>query len=444
MNENISMPYSAEAECAVLGAVLFDPSQITLVAENLPENGSFYIEANGAIYSAMLELFRKGVPIDPVTLKDQLVKNGTFDAIGGISYIADMLQAVVTTANLPYYIKVVSDKSMLRKLIRACGEITTNCVGETHEVDYVLDNAEQKIFDIVQKRSENGIVKVGEIIPSAMERIQELSKRQEKVTGISTGLRDLDIKLSGLQNSDLVLIAARPAMGKSSLALNIGQYAAIHKNVPTAYFTLEMSKEQIVTRMLCSEALVDNSRIKSGELDRKDWENLFNASKLMVDAPFFIDDNSAASINDIRATCKRLKMKENLGLIIIDYLQLMEGTRNESRQQEVSDISRALKIMAKELNVPVIALSQLSRATDQRTDHRPNLSDLRESGAIEQDADIVMFIYRDEVYNPDTEDKNIAECIIRKHRNGETGTVKMCWLGRYTRFCDMEQTADGY
>lgn len=442
MNENISMPYSAEAESAVLGAVLFDPSQITTVAESLPEEGSFYISANANIYSAMIELFRKGTPIDPVTLKDQLVKNGTYEAIGGLSYITTMLDAVYTTANLSYYLKVVSDKATLRKLINACVRVTKNCVEEKDEVEHIMDLAEQEIFDLMKKRSESGTVKVSEVIPVAMERIQELSKKHEQVTGISTGLRDLDIKLSGLHNSDFVLIAARPAMGKSSLALNIGQYAAVHKKVPTAYFTLEMSKEQIVTRMLCSEALVDNNRIKTGDLDRKDWENLFHASELMIDAPFFIDDNASASINDIRAICKRLKLKENLGLVIIDYLQLMEGSRNESRQQEVSDISRALKIMAKELDVPVIALSQLSRATDQRTDHRPNLSDLRESGSIEQDADIVMFIYRDEVYNPDTEDKNVAECIVKKHRNGETGTVKMCWLGRYTRFCDMEQTAD--
>ena len=327
MNENISMPYSAEAESAVLGAVLFDPSQITTVAENLPEDGSFYINANACVYSAMLELFRKGTPIDPVTLKDQLVKNGTFEAIGGLSYLTTMLDAVYTTANLSYYLKVVSDKAMLRKLINACGRVTKNCVEEKEEVEHIMDLAEQEIFDLMKKRSESGTVRVSEVIPVAMDRIQELSKRQEQVTGISTGLRDLDVKLSGLHNSDFVLIAARPAMGKSSLALNIGQYAAVHKKVPTAYFTLEMSKEQIVTRMLCSEALVDNSRIKTGELDRKDWENLFGASKLMMDAPFFVDDNASASVSEIRAKCKRLKLKENLGLVIIDYLQLMQSDR---------------------------------------------------------------------------------------------------------------------
>ncbi len=439
MNENMTIPYSAEAESSVLGAVLFDPEQIVNVAETLSDENCFYIEANRAVYSAMLSLFRMGRPIDVVTLKEQLERDGKLDAIGGLSYIVSLADSVPTSANIKYYISIVSDKFYLRRLIHACERITKNCVEEKSELPVIMDNAEQEIFDIMQKRSENGLVRVGEIIPGAMNTIQELSKQKKKVTGISTGLRDLDALLSGLHNSDMVLIAARPAMGKSSLALNIGQYASVHKGVPTAYFTLEMSKEQIVTRMLCTEALIDSNKIKVGDLDQYDWEKLFKATNLMMDSPFYIDDTASISINEIRAKCKRLKLKEGLGLVIIDYLQLMEGRRSESRQQEVSDISRALKIMAKELDVPVVALSQLSRAPDQRTDHRPNLSDLRESGSIEQDADVVMFIYRDEVYNEETEEKNIAECIVRKHRNGETGTVKMCWLGQFTKFCDLEK-----
>lgn len=434
-----TVPYSAEAESSVLGAVLFDPGQITVVAESLPSPDAFYIESNKIVYSAMLELFGFGKPIDPVTLKQQLVSDGKFEAIGGMSYIIELAQIVPTASNLEYYVKIVQDKFSLRRLIHACGKITKNCVEEAGEVEKIMDNAEQEIFDIMQHRSEQGLMKVGALIPEAMNHIQQLSQKNETVTGISTGLKDLDIILSGLHDSDLVLIAARPAMGKSSLALNIGQYAAVHEHVPTAYFTLEMSGEQVVTRMLCSEALVDSNRVKTGNLDRYDWEKLFNATREMMDAPFFIDDKANASINEIRSKCKRLKLKENLGLVIIDYLQLMEGSRKESRQQEVSDISRGLKIMAKELNVPVIALSQLSRGVENRTDKRPNLSDLRESGAIEQDADIVMFIHRE---TDDEEKQNQAEILIRKHRNGSTGSVNVCWLGQYTRFCNLEKQQD--
>ena len=441
--EGVTVPYSAEAEASVLGSVLFDPQQITIVAENLINPDFFYIGANKAVYSAMLKLFSQGKPIDAVTLKQQLVQDGSFETIGGMSYIIELAEVVPTTANLEYYIKIVQDKSYLRRLIAACGKITKNCVEEAGETEKIMDSAEQAIFDIMQHRSEKGLTKVGALIPEAMNHIQLLSQKNEAVTGISTGLKDLDIILSGLHDSDLVLIAARPAMGKSSLALNIGQYAAVHEHIPTAYFTLEMSGEQVVTRMLCSEALVDSNRVKTGNLDRYDWEKLFNATKEMMDAPFFIDDKANATINEIRSKCKRLKLKENLGLVIIDYLQLMEGGgKKNSRQEEVSAISRGLKILAKELDVPVIALSQLSRGVESRTDKRPNLSDLRESGAIEQDADIVMFIHRE---TDDEEKQNQAEILIRKHRNGSTGTVNVCWLGQYTRFCNLEkQQNDGF
>lgn len=440
--DNMTVPYSAEAEASVLGSVMFNPQQITVVAEKLKSSDAFYIEANKAVYSAMLSLFSYGKPIDAVTLKQQLETDGKFEAIGGMNYIIDITQAVPTTANLDYYIKIVLEKSYLRKLIEACGRITKKCIEEREETEKILDSAEQEIFDIMQHRSEQGLIKVGAIIPETMNHIQMLSQKNEAVTGISTGLHDLDMILSGLHNSDLVLIAARPAMGKSSLALNIGQYVAVHEHIPTAYFTLEMSAEQVASRMLCSEAFVDSNSVKTGNLNDYDWQKLLSAAKEIIKAPFFIDDKSNVSINEIRSKCKRLKLKENLGLVVIDYLQLMEGTRKESRQTEVSDISRGLKILAKELDVPVIALSQLSRGVESRTDKRPNLSDLRESGAIEQDADIVMFIHRD---TDDEEKKNQAEIIIRKHRNGSTGSINVCWLGQYTRFCTLEkQQNDGF
>ncbi len=389
-----------------------------------------------------MDLFHQNKPIDVVVLKEQLITRGSFEAIGGLSYLADLAAGVPTTENINYYLKIVSEKSDLRRLIKAGSEIVQMSYEAKEELPVIMDAAEQKIFEILQKRSSEGFSSIQEVLPETIKRLEELSKNQSNVTGIPTGLIDLDQITAGLHNSDLILIAARPSMGKSSLALNIAGHAAAHSHVTTAFFSLEMSKEQIVNRLLCAEALVDSHKMTVGGLDETDWEKLLAAYQLLADAPFFIDDTAGISINEIRAKCKRLKLKHNLGLVVIDYLQLMQGRRSESRQQEVSDISRSLKIMAKELDIPVIALSQLNRAPDQRTDHRPMLSDLRESGSIEQDADIIMFIYRDDFYNPDSEEKNVAECLLSKHRNGSTGTVKMCWLGQFTKFCDMERTYD--
>lgn len=436
-----TVPYSQEAERSVLGAVLFDPQQISTVIGAVKEE-DFYLEANREVFAAMMDLFHQNKPIDVVVLKEQLITRGSFEAIGGLSYLADLAAGVPTTENINYYLKIVSEKSDLRRLIKAGSEIVQMSYEAKEELPVIMDAAEQKIFEILQKRSSEGFSSIQEVLPETIKRLEELSKNQSNVTGIPTGLIDLDQITAGLHNSDLILIAARPSMGKSSLALNIAGHAAAHSHVTTAFFSLEMSKEQIVNRLLCAEALVDSHKMTVGGLDETDWEKLLAAYQLLADAPFFIDDTAGISINEIRAKCKRLKLKHNLGLVVIDYLQLMQGRRSESRQQEVSDISRSLKIMAKELDIPVIALSQLNRAPDQRTDHRPMLSDLRESGSIEQDADIIMFIYRDDFYNPDSEEKNVAECLLSKHRNGSTGTVKMCWLGQFTKFCDMERTYD--
>lgn len=437
-----TVPYSQEAERSVLGAVLFDPQQISTVIGAVKEE-DFYLEANREVFAAMMDLFHQNKPIDVVVLKEQLTTRGSFEAIGGLSYLADLAAGVPTTENINYYLKIVSEKSDLRRLIKAGSDIVQMSYEAKEDLPVIMDAAEQKIFEILQKRSSEGFSSIQEVLPETIRRLEELSKNQSNVTGVPTGLVDLDQITAGLHNSDLILIAARPSMGKSSLALNIAGHAAAHSHVTTAFFSLEMSKEQIVNRLLCAEALVDSHKMTVGGLDENDWEKLLAAYQLLADAPFFIDDTAGISINEIRAKCKRLKLKHNLGLVVIDYLQLMQGRRSESRQQEVSDISRSLKIMAKELDIPVIALSQLNRAPDQRTDHRPMLSDLRESGSIEQDADIIMFIYRDDFYNPDSEEKNVAECLLSKHRNGSTGTVKMCWLGQFTKFCDMERTYDG-
>ena len=433
-----TVPYSRQAEQSVLGAVLFDPEQISAVAGVLREE-DFYLQVTREVFCAMLDLYHMGKPIDVVVLQDQLLQRGSLDSIGGLAYLSELAAGVPTTENLQYYIKIVKDKSTLRKLLTAAGEISELCLSEKDEVSVILDAAEQKIFDILQNKDARDFVTVGEVIPQTFAMLQKLSQESGTITGISTGIADLDKITAGLHNSDLILLAARPAVGKSAMALNIAQYAASRGKIPTAFFALEMSKEQLVSRLLCSEALVDAEKMKVGNLDANDWERLNKAAKLYYNAPFYLDDTASISINEIRSKCKRLKQEKNLGLIVIDYLQLMEGRRSESRQQEVSDISRSLKLMAKELDVPVIALSQLSRAPEQRSDHRPMLSDLRESGSIEQDADIVMFLYRDELYNENTEERNVAECLISKHRSGSTGVVKMCFLGQFTKFCDLER-----
>jgi replicative DNA helicase len=433
-------PQSPEAEQSVLGSMLIDKEVIPVVMEIL-KSEDFYRPDHREIYDVIIELFDKAQPIDLITVSERLKLHGKLELVGGLEYLSNIATEVPTTANVRNYSKIVEEKALLRKLIKASSDIVDMGFTASDEVSVILDKAEQGIFDILQKRSSQGFVPIKDVLVDTFSKLEELYNNKGNITGIPTGFTDLDFKTSGLHNSDLILIAARPAMGKTAFALNLAQNAAVHSHVPVAVFSLEMSREQLVNRMLCSEAMVDSNKMKTGKLEDNDWQKVAKALGPLSDAPIYIDDTPGISITEIRAKCRRLKLEHNLGLVIIDYLQLMQGSRSksENRQQEISEISRSLKILAKEINVPVITLSQLSRAPEARTDHRPILSDLRESGAIEQDADIVMFLYRDDYYNPETEKKNIAEVIIAKHRNGSTGTIDLVWLGQYTKFANLEK-----
>ena len=440
-NSNISrvLPNDVEAEQAVLGAMIIDKEAIANVLE-IVRPDDFYREDNREVFSAIADLFESSKPIDIVSIKEQLRLRGSLEAVGGISFIADLSTKVPTAANIEYYAKIVEEKSILRKLIHSSNDISNMGYAANEEVQDIVDAAEKKIFDIVQKRNVKGFTPIKNVLVDNMEKLEELYNQKGFITGLSYGFTDLDMKTAGLHNSDLILIAARPAMGKTAFALNIAQYVAVHEKVPVAIFSLEMSKEQLVNRLLSCEGMIDAQKMRTGKLEEDDWGKLAQAMSVLSDAPIYIDDTPGQTVMDIRAKCRRLKLEKGLGLIVIDYLQLMQGSSKrggENRQQEVSDMSRALKIMAKELDVPVITLSQLSRAPDSRPDHRPVLSDLRESGAIEQDADMVMFIYRDDYYNPETEEKNISEIIVAKHRGGSTGTVKLVWMGQFTKFANM-------
>jgi len=433
-------PQSIEAEQSVIGSMLIDKEVIPVVMEVLkPED--FYRPDHKEIYDVIIELFDRAQPIDLITVSERLKLHGKLELVGGLEYLTNIATEVPTTANVKHYAKIVEEKSLLRKLIRASSDIVELGFNASEEVSFILDKAEQNIFDILQKRSSQGFVPIKDVLVDTFNKLEELYNNKGHITGIPTGFSDLDFKTSGLHNSDLVLVAARPAMGKTAFALNLAQNAAVHSGIPVAIFSLEMSKEQLVNRMLCSEAMVDSNKMKTGQLEDNDWQKVARALGPLSEAPIFIDDTPGISITEIRAKCRRLKLEHNLGLVVIDYLQLMQGSksRGENRQQEISEISRSLKILAKEINIPVICLSQLSRAAETRTDHRPILSDLRESGAIEQDADIVMFLYRDDYYNPDTEKKNIAEVILAKHRSGSTGTIELVWLGQYTKFANLEK-----
>ncbi len=430
-----SMPCNIEAEQYVLGAILFDNECIGDVVSVLkPED--FYLEQHKRIFEAMVNISNKAVPIDLVTLKSEL--ESIFDNIGGTDYIAQICLMVNTTANLKYHIKIIEEKAILRKLIRSTSEITELCFDSDKEVALVLNNAENKLYEVLQSKKVTDMHPIKNVLVENLSRLEELMKQNAKVTGVPTGFRDLDIRTTGLQPSDLVLIAARPAMGKTSFALNIATNAAVKFNVPVAIFSLEMSKEQLANRILSSEALISSEKLRTAEIDNDDMAKLAGSINILSKAPIYIDDTAGITVSEIKAKCRRLKMKNQLGLVVIDYLQLIQGNSKEGRQQEVSENSRFLKIMAKELDVPVITLSQLSRAPDQRTDHHPMLSDLRESGSIEQDADMVMFLYREDYYEKETERKNIVECIIAKFRNGSTGTVDLGWRGEFTKFMNLE------
>jgi replicative DNA helicase len=432
-------PHSVEAEQAVLGCMLLDSDVIPTVTE-LIRSSDFYREDHREICEAITDIVEQAGPVDIITVSEQLQRRGTLEKAGGMDYLASITSAVPTTANARHYAKIVEGKSLLRKLIKAAQEIAGMSYEAADEAEFVLDRAEKSIFDIIERRSTQGFAHIKDVLLEAFIRLEELYNSKSPITGVPTGFTDLDMKTAGLQNSDLVLIAARPGMGKTALALNIAQYAAVQKHVPVALFNLEMSKDQLVNRMLCSEVMVDSHRMRTGRLDDEDWKKIARALGPLSEAPIYIDDTPGVTVMDIRAKCRRLKLEKKLGLVVIDYLQLMRGREKaESRQQEVSEISRSLKILAKELSVPVLTMSQLSRGPESRSDHRPMLSDLRESGAIEQDADIVMFLYRDDYYNPDSEKKNLAEIIIAKHRNGSTGTIYLKWFDKYTKFANLER-----
>lgn len=432
-------PQNIEAEQSVLGSMLLDKEAVSIAAEMLLDN-DFYREDHKEIFEAIMILYSKAEPVDLVTVTEQLKSRGSLDKVGGLEYITNLAASVPTTANIKYYANIVEEKSILRELIRASTNIMSTSYEASQEVPIILDNAERSIFDILQKRSSKGFFHIKEILIEAFNRLEELYNNKEFITGVPSGFIDIDYKTSGFQNSDLILVAARPSMGKTAFALNIAQHAAIYKKIPVAIFSLEMSREQLVNRLLCSEALIDSQKMRTGNLEDEDWDKITRTLGPLSEAPIYIDDTPGISVMEIRAKCRRLKLEKNLGMVIIDYLQLMQGkTRTENRQQEISEISRSLKILAKEIGIPVVALSQLSRAPEARSDRRPVLSDLRDSGAIEQDADMVMFIYRDDYYNQDTERKNIAEIIISKHRNGSTGTVDLIWLGQYTKFGNLKK-----
>lgn len=440
MDFNKVPPHDLEAEQAVIGSMLTDKDAVISAIEVLSDY-DFYREDNKIIYSAILNLYNRGEPIDIITLKSELASMGKLEAVGGLEYLAELPEKVPTTANVDKYIKIVEEKSTLRTLIRTANELITLGYDPTQEVEELMDNAEKKIFNVMQSRNQKGYSSMKDILVDTFIELEELYNRKQHVTGVPTGFVDLDYKTAGLHGSDLILVAARPAMGKSAFALNIATNAAVRAKTPVAIFSLEMSKEQMANRILCSEALVDSNKVRTGKVEDDDWVKLAQASGILSEAQIFIDDTPGISIMEIRAKCRKMKLEKDIGLVVIDYLQLVQGSskRGASREQEIAEISRSLKILAKEINVPVIALSQLSRAPEQRPDHRPMLSDLRESGSIEQDADIVMFLYRDDYYNQDSEKKNVAEVILAKHRAGSTGTVELAWLGSYTKFANLEQ-----
>lgn len=431
-------PQNIEAEMSVLGAMLFEESALVKGIEVL-RPAYFYDEKHKLIFSAIQSLFDKNKPADLITVSEALRATGNLEDAGGASYLTHLTTAVPTAAHIEHYAKIVKEKAVLRGLIQTATQIVQESFDPSGEVQGVLDHAEQMIFDLSQNQIEGKFYSLKEIIHSSMETIDQLYQRKEHVTGLATGFHDFDTKTSGLQPSDLIIVAGRPSMGKSAFASGICEHAGITLKRPVAIFSLEMSKEQLVQRMLCSHARVDAQKVRTGYLSHQDWPKLTSAAGKLSEAPIFIDDTPGQSVLEVRAKARRLKMQHDISLVIIDYLQLMQGVgKTESRQQEISEISRSLKALARELRVPVIAVSQLSRAVENRTGNRPQLSDLRESGAIEQDADLVVFLFREEYYNPTEENRNKAEAIIAKQRNGPIGSVELLFLKDWTRFDNPE------
>lgn len=432
-------PHSIEAEQSVLGSMIMDHDAV-IVASEILRPSDFYRPDHAQIFAAIMELYTTGNPIDLITIQDKLTQHGVLEQVGGLSCLADLASSVPTSAHIKQYAKIVQEKSTLRKLIKVSTDICAKSFEGEEPLDNIMNFAEKSIFDVLQNKKTEDFTGIDEIVLTSIEKIEEAHKSKGGITGIETGFIDLDHRTAGLQPSDLVLVAARPSMGKTAFSLNIIQTAGIKNKKSVAVFSLEMSKDQLVSRMLCAEAMVDSQKARTGMLEPGDWERIGQSLPNITNSRIFIDDTPGINVMDMRAKCRRLKMEKGLDLIMIDYLQLMSGVGDSgvSRQQEISDISRSLKALAREMQAPVIALSQLSRACEQRTDHRPMLSDLRESGAIEQDADVVMFLYRDEYYHPDTEKKNVGEVIIAKQRNGPTGTVELAWLGQYTKFANLQ------
>ncbi|HIT88945.1 MAG TPA: replicative DNA helicase [Candidatus Merdenecus merdavium] len=430
------LPHSIEAEQAVIGSMLMDKDAI-IAASEMISSDDFYQSQYGVLFDSMVELYNEGKPVDLITLQDRLKEKDVPPEISSLEFVRDLLSSVPTSANVKYYAGIVSEKSMLRRLIKTNEEISNSCYLGKEPLEEILGETEKKIFQLLQRRSGNDYVPIKDVVLNALDKIEMSSKNKGVVTGIPTGFIDLDYKMSGFQPSDLILIAARPSMGKTAFVLNIAQHMAFKSGVTAAIFSLEMSKEQLVNRLLSLESNVDSQNIRTGNLSDDEWSKLIEGAGTIGRSKLIIDDTPGISISELRSKCRKYKLEHDLGIVIIDYLQLMTGSgKTESRQQEISDISRSLKSLARELNVPVVALSQLSRAVEQRPDKRPMMSDLRESGAIEQDADVIMFIYRDDYYNKDSENKGIAEIIIAKQRNGPIGTVNLVWMPNYTRFAN--------
>lgn len=427
-------PHSKEAEQSVIGSMIMDKDAIVVASELLTAD-DFYIRQYGVLFEAMVELFQEGKPADLVTILDKLKEKDVSPEVCGMEFIRDVTDAVPTSANIKYYADIVAEKSLSRKLIRITESIANTCYLDKEPMDVVLEETEKQVFHMIQHRGGGDYEDIKDVVLRTLKNIELAAKSQGRITGIATGFRDLDYKMAGLQRSDLILLAARPSMGKTAFVLNLAEYIALHSHVTTAIFSLEMSKEQLINRLLAMNSRVDSQNIRTGDLKDSEWADLMESARNIGESGLIIDDTPGISISELRSKCRKLKLEKNLGVVIIDYLQLMSGSgKSESRQQEISEISRSLKALAREINCPVVALSQLSRAVEQRPDKRPMLSDLRESGAIEQDADVVMFIYRDEYYNKDTEEPGITEIIIGKQRNGPTGTIKLKWMGQIQKF----------
>jgi len=435
-------PQNLEAEMAVLGSMLMDQDAISVSTELLDKD-SFYKDTHRKIFEAIRDLYNANKAVDIITLTDELKRNLTLDEIGGASFLTALVNSVPTAANINHYVSIVKEKYILRTLINSATKIISICYESEGNVDEVVDSAEKFIFEVSDRKSQGSYLHLKEIIKDSIENIDRLYQKKAHVTGIPSGYIDFDSKTSGLQESDLIVIAGRPSMGKSAFALGIAEYAGVVEKMPIAFFSLEMSKEQLVQRMLCSHARVDAHKVRTGYLSPSDWPRLTAAAGKLSEAPIFIDDSPAISVMELRAKARRLKTHQDIKLIILDYMQLMRGSgREENRQQEISDISRSLKSLARELNVPIVAISQLSRAVESRTDHRPQLSDLRESGAIEQDADVVVLILREEYYKPSPDNEGIAEVIIAKQRNGPVGSMRLSFIKEYTKFENLARTEE--